>query len=190
MKVLRAILKWIIIIFVIIFILDAGLLAFFSIYRPPIKNADAVIILGAAINTPALYNRSLEGLKLYEEGKANVVIASGGKISDRDISEAEYMLKVITKNSDKPVPVILEDQSHNTYENIKNSRSKHPAKSAVIVSDKYHLARAVLMALRQGYWPVYWSAPDPPYYRRSELNYYYLRESIALISYLPKFIFN
>jgi uncharacterized SAM-binding protein YcdF (DUF218 family) len=147
--------------------------------------------LGAAINTPALYNRSLEGLKLYEEGKANEIIASGGKISDEDISEAAYMQKVIKKNSSTTVPVILEDQSRNTFENIKNVKAKAPnVKSIIVVSDEFHLARAVLVARREGFYPVYWDAPEPTYYRRSELFYYYFREAVAIIDYLPKLIVN
>jgi len=174
-----------------ILIVDALVIAFFSIYRPAIPKADAIIILGAAINTPALYNRSMEGLRLYQDGKANILVLSGGRISDQDISEAKYMDKVITKNAQGLVPVMLEDQSHTTYENIKNSKALLPdAKSIIVVSDKFHLARAVLVAKRAGFAHVYWAAPQPYYFSKSELAYYYMREEFAMIAYIPKFIFN
>jgi uncharacterized SAM-binding protein YcdF (DUF218 family) len=158
-------------------------------YRPAIPETDAAIILGAAINTPALYNRTLEGLELYEEGKTKTLVFSGGKIASADISEAEYMEKVLRKHSTGKVEYILEDQAHNTYENIRNSRDKIPTKEEiVIVSDKFHLARAVLLAKRMGFDDVYWSAPEPSYYRKQELRFYYLRELVAMISYIPHFI--
>jgi uncharacterized SAM-binding protein YcdF (DUF218 family) len=108
------------------------------------------------------------------------------------------MEKVIARNTADPVNYIIEDQSHTTYENIKNSKVKldestaqsgHGNKSIIIVSDKFHLARAFLLAKRAGFETVYWSAPDPDYYSQADLNYYYVREFIAIIDYIPKFIF-
>lgn len=182
----------------VIFFLSFITVCFFSIYEKPILKADSAIILGAAINTPALYNRSLEGLRLYEAGKTEVLVLSGGRISDKDISEAGYMKKVILKNSDPSTSsgskiiqrIILEENSHTTFENIENSKKLIPnAKSVIIVSDKYHLARGVLIAKRLGFSSVYWSAPDSGYYPKEELYYHYFRESIALLAYIPKFLF-
>ena len=172
-----------------LFLVDLIVVVFFSLYRPELKKTDAAIILGAAINTPALYNRSLEGLRLYQEGSTNVLVLSGGKISNRDISEAEYMQKVIRKNSSSSVATIIEDQSHNTYENIKNSKLLLPnATSVTIVSDGYHLARGVLLAKRGGFKKVYWSSPRLPNFKNSEIAFYYIREMVAIIAYMPKFI--
>ncbi len=169
--------------------LDVLAVVFFAHYRPHIEKADAIIILGAAINTPALYNRSLEGLFLYEQGKANVIVVSGGRISDQDISEAAYMQKVIEGNAREPVPIIIEDQSHSTYDNIKNTKAQiGEGKSIIIVSDSFHLARAVLLAKRFGFGKTYWSSPKPFYYKNSEMVFYYIRETAAMISYLPKFL--
>lgn len=188
-KIYFKIFKYILAAVLAVFLLDAGTLAFFSLYRPEIPQTDAAIILGAAINTPALYNRSLEGLRLYQQRKTNLLVLSGGRISDEDISEAAYMKKTILKNEFAPVPFVLEDQSHTTYENIKNSKKLIPdAKSIIIVSDIFHLARGVIMAKREGFAHVYWSAPDPNYYNKKDLAFYYFREFVALIDYIPKFI--
>lgn len=191
MKTLWKIYKYVAVAVFSLFLVDAIIVIFISVYRPKIEQADAAVILGAAINTPALYNRSLEGLRLYQQGKAKVLVLSGGRISDKDISEAGYMEKVIQGNASTTVPLIFEDQSHSTYENIKNSKSKIPdAKSIIIVSDKFHLARAVLMAKRSGFEDVYWSSPKPVYYKTRELAFYYMREMVAMVSYIPKFILN
>ncbi len=174
----------------ILLVLDAALIWGVAHSRPEIPHADAIIILGAAINTPALTNRTTKALELYEQGRADVMVLSGGKIADADISEAQFMEKVINKRAKQKANYILEENSHNTYENIQNSAAKLEGKNSVIVvSDAFHLARAVLMAKRAGFDDVYWSAPSSGYYRRDELRFYYLREFVAMINYLPKFIF-
>lgn len=177
------------IVFGLFLVADAALIWGIAHVRPEIKHADAIIILGAAINTPALTNRTKEGLELYEEGKADVMVLSGGKIADADISEAQFMEKVIKKNAQRDVNYILEEESHSTYDNINNSKAKLGDKeSVIIVSDAFHLARAFLMAKRAGFETVYWSAPSSGYYKRDELRFYYLREFAAMFNYLPKFI--
>jgi len=184
--------KIVVLTLVAIFILDIGIILGFAHFRKPIPQADAAIILGAAINTPALYNRSIEGLRLYQQGKADMLILSGGRISDEDISEAGYMKNVIVANSlGKPPKMALEEKSHSTYENIKNSKAQEPkVKSVIIVSDSFHLARGVLMAKRAGFNPVYWSSPVPIYYSDKDLLFYYFREAVAMLNYMPKFIGN
>lgn len=190
MKTLWRIYKFLAIAFFSVLLVDAVLVVSFSMFRHlPQGKADAGIILGAAIYTPALYNRTTEGLAVYEQGSVPVLVLSGGKISDKDISEAQYMQKVITKNASGTVVTILEENSHNTFENIYNSKKLIPeAKSIVIVSDKFHIARAFLLAKRAGFENVYWSWPEPSYYRKTELAFYYIREMSAMISYVPKFI--
>lgn len=190
MKIFRHLVKIILIGAVVLIASDAGAILLVAKWQPEIKEVDGIIILGAAINTPALRNRTLEALQLYEQGKGKQIILSGGKIADSDISEAEYMAKVIDKNAHGEVKYQLEDQSHNTYENIRNSKEKlGDAESIIIVSDEFHLARAVLLAKRAGFEKVYWSSPEPDYYSSKDLRYYYFREFIAMINYIPKFIF-
>lgn len=187
---IKRIIKYIALAMIALVAADAAIIWYVAHVRPEIPHADAIIVLGAAINTPALRNRTLEGLELYEAGKADVMILSGGKISDSDISEAEFMKKVIDKNAKQDISYVLEDQSHNTYENINNSATKlGDTKSVIVVSDAFHLARAVLIAKRAGFDDVYWSAPSSGYYSRKELRFYYVREFVAIINYVPKFIF-
>jgi uncharacterized SAM-binding protein YcdF (DUF218 family) len=182
-------LYYIILFVALILVVDAALVFGFARIRKDIPKSDAIIILGAAINSRAAYNRALEGLRLYEDGKAPVIVASGGKISEADISEAQYIQKVIGKNTQKTPMVILEDQSGNTYENIKNSRAKLPeAKSVIIVSDSFHLARGVLLAKKFGFETVSWSSPQENLYHDPEIRYYYVREMMALIGYIPRFL--
>ncbi len=191
MKYFKAAIKILAIFAVIICVADVAVLILFSRWQPEPEHSGSVIILGAAINTPALYNRTLTGLNLYEQNLADVMVFSGGRIADSDISEAQYMEKVVMENADRKINYILEEDSHNTYDNIKNSKAKlgDNTDSVIIVSDEFHLARAVLLAKRAGFEKVYWAAPKPTYYDESKLRFYYFREFLAILNYLPKFIF-
>ncbi|OGE85900.1 MAG: hypothetical protein A3J48_01005 [Candidatus Doudnabacteria bacterium RIFCSPHIGHO2_02_FULL_46_11] len=155
------------------------------------RKSEAIIILGAAINTPALYNRTITALELYEQGLADMLVLSGGQGIPGRMTEAENMRQIILENSQKTPNLIIEDQSHSTIENIKNSREKIPeAKSIIIVSDKFHLARAYLIAKRNGFASVNWTGPKSDYYSDKELFYYYFREVAALIIDAPKILMN
>jgi hypothetical protein len=177
------------------------------------------VVLGAAINTPALYNRTIEGLKLFNEGYAGEMVLTGGVDYPKSIPEAVYMQNVIIAKWENqtanphpsPLPstfakatadeegegdktelprMILDEDAHSTYENLQNTKNKIGAdKSIIIVSDGFHLARAVLVAERLGFKSILWDSPSPSYYRPTELAYYYMREVLAMIDYLPKFIF-
>ena len=170
--------------------LDALLLAGFSVFPHQAKKSDAIIVLGAAINSPALYNRSMEALRLYEEGNAPLIVLSGGRISEKDISEATYMQRSLQSKAAVPLNLILEEDSHTTFENIRNSKARlKDADSVIIVTDKFHLARTWITAKAAGFKNVSWSAPDTNYPRR-ELVYHYFREFVAIIAYVPKLVFN
>lgn len=177
------------VIVIVIVIVDLATVIFFSFYRPVIQKADAVVILGAAINTPALYNRTLEGLRIYKEGDAPVLVLSGGVDYPKSISEAVYMQNVILQNVSVVPPMLLDNDAHSTFENLQNTQNLiGPGKSIIIVSDDFHLARAVLTAKRLGFTKIYWTSPKPTYYKNPELIFYYLREVVAMAAYVPKFV--
>ena len=172
MRKLWKISKYVAIVGLSLLLADVIVVIFFSIYRPPVYKANAIIVLGAAINTQEIYYRSLEGLKLYQAGDAPVIVLSGGQDFPRAPTEAMYMEKVIDDNSQTPVSLILENQSHSTYDNIKNSEAIiGRGKSVIIVSDDFHLARGILMAEREGFKVVYWNSPKPSYYTKPELAF-------------------
>jgi hypothetical protein len=151
----------------------------------------------------------MEGLKLFNKGYAGELVLSGGVDYTGSISEAVYMEnEIIAKWENQPVnphpiplpegegdktelpTMVLDENSHSTYENLQNTKTKIGSdKSIIIVSDGFHLARAVLVAERLGFKSILWDSPNPSYYRPTELAYYYMREVLAMIDYLPKFVF-
>jgi uncharacterized SAM-binding protein YcdF (DUF218 family) len=173
----------------VILAFDLATVIGFSIIRPTVPaKVDAVIVLGAKVGTPAL-----TGLMYYQEHKTNALVLSGARGPGESVTEAQAMETVIKKQVAKThgtMPeIILETKSTNTYQNMRNSKALIPkARSVVIVSDDYHLARSVLLAKHLGFQEVYRNAPKPSYYSGIDLVYYYVREVVAIIAYLPKLI--
>ncbi len=156
---------------------------------PAAKPADAVVVLGAAPNSPAIRNRATQGRGVYNEGYAKVIVLTGGNTSSKDESEAMNMARFLQARFGQSLPLVLEERSTNTYENLRNAHALVPnADSIVVVSDTYHVPRAFLTAKSLGFADVYWSSPDSSYYRPAELAWYYLREMVALVSYIPKWL--
>jgi uncharacterized SAM-binding protein YcdF (DUF218 family) len=131
----------------------------FRIYRfgwrsKPVKS-DSIIVLGCRVRgtTPSrfLIARLEEGLRLYNEGYGKYIIVSGGQGPGEDISEAEAMRRYLVEEGVKDSAIIMEDESTSTMENLINSKKKMDElglKNAVVVSNKYHLKRASIMAER------------------------------------------
>ena len=171
--------------------LDATIVLKFAPTYLPQDKVDAIVVLGAAPNSPAIFNRTITGLRLYEQGKSNTFVLAGGKVAKEDEPEARNMYRIVLNNAIvTPGNILLEDQSHNTYENIYNTKRLLPeAKSVLVVSDKFHLPRAVTVARFAGFEEVYWSSPRESYYRSAELRWYYFREMVAMLYYIPRLVF-
>jgi uncharacterized SAM-binding protein YcdF (DUF218 family) len=92
------------------------------------------------------------GLELYQNGYGNYIIVSGGKGQGENISEAEAMRTYLASRGMDSSRIIVEDKSASTMANLINSKKIMDTmgfKTAVIVSNKYHLKRASLMAKSQ-----------------------------------------
>jgi len=129
---------------------------YFGISAKPVKS-DCIIVLGCqvygTVPSPFLKSRLDEGLRLYKEGYGQYIIVSGGKGPGETISEAEAMKNYLASKGVEPSRIIIEDSSTSTMTNLRLSKEKmgeHQLKTAVIVSNKYHLKRASLMAEKAG----------------------------------------
>ena len=187
----KRLVKYICVFIVAIIVCDGAFVLGFPKERLPKvgDKVDAVVVLGAAPNSPAIRNRAELGREVYEAGLAKTIVLTGGVTSSKDESEAKNMARFLSKNTSTTLPLVLEEHSVNTFENLENSKGLVPGVSSIIiVSDAYHLPRAFLIAKRLGYKDVYWDSPDSGYYRPSELAWYYAREMVAIVAYVPKFL--
>ncbi|MFJ7727644.1 YdcF family protein [Neobacillus sp. NPDC097160] len=120
------------------------------------KNADYVIVLGARVkgSVPSLaFASRITAAAVYlKENSHTIVIASGGKGSGEDISEAETIKRELVKQGISENRIILEDRSTDTYENIEFSKKLIPsdAKIGLVVTNNFHLYRAISIARDRG----------------------------------------
>ena len=85
------------------------------------------------------------------------MIVSGGQGSGEDISEADAMAAYLLSRGVERKKIIREDRSTSTRENLRFSRRYLDAlsDSAAIVTNDFHIFRAVLTAQREGYRHVF-----------------------------------
>ncbi len=157
------------------------------------EHADAILVLGAKVNldnspSDPLYERTNEAVKLYAQNKAEYIITTGG-VGLGSIPEASISA-LVAEEKGVPKEKILKDQnSHNTFQNVDEGRKiakEYNIKSVIVISDRYHVARGVLVARHLGFSPVYWDYPDFGYYKKELLLQNYAREAAAILFYLPK----
>jgi uncharacterized SAM-binding protein YcdF (DUF218 family) len=131
------------------------ILSFGSNSKP--VRSDCVIVLGCRlygnVPSPFLKGRLDEGFRLYSEGYGKLIIVSGGMGNGETITEAEAMKAYLISKGVDSSKIITEDRSTSTEENLIYSKAKmedNSLKTAVIISNRYHLKRASLIAEKIG----------------------------------------
>ena len=131
-----------------------------------LPDVDCIIILGAGIwgdkPSPMLEDRLQEGINLYQNGVSDKIIMSG------DHGRKEYDEVNIMKNYaiEKGIPsenIFMDHAGFSTYESIYRAKDIFQAKKVVIVTQKYHLYRALYIANRLGL-EAYGVGADPRQY--------------------------
>ena len=154
-----------------------------------LSDVDCIIILGAGIwgdkPSPMLEDRLLEGIKLYQNNVSDKIIMSG------DHGRKEYDEVNIMKNYaiEKGIPsenIFMDHAGFSTYESIYRARDIFKAKKIVIVTQKYHLYRAIYIANQLGI-EAYGVGADPRQYVGA--TYRELREILARDKDFVKCIF-
>jgi uncharacterized SAM-binding protein YcdF (DUF218 family) len=156
MKIVWRIVKLIVLIGFILCIIIGAVIGSFGYFSKP-KKSDCIIVLGCQVKgtypSPFLAARLDEGIKLLKQGFSSYIIVSGGKGAGEEISEAEAMKNYLTSKGIDENRIIMEDKSLSTMENLKFSKAVMDSKgfkSVIIVSNKYHLKRASVMAVKNG----------------------------------------
>ncbi len=119
------------------------------------KGLDYIIVLGAQVRSdgPSTVLRfRLEKAKKYlDENPDTVCICSGGQGENEPVSEGAGMKEYLVGLGIDESRIIVEDQSHNTRENIKNCASLIPeGASAGIITNNFHVYRALYLTRRYG----------------------------------------
>jgi vancomycin permeability regulator SanA len=147
-----------------------------------VKPAQAAIVLGARALTEDVpshiyEDRLLKGLELYQNGVVEKILVSGdnGQHSYDELNVArKYLL-------DREVPaedIFLDHAGFNTFDTMYRARNIFGVDDAVIVTQKFHLPRAIFLAEAQGL-DVQGYMADRMIYRDALRNQ--IRESLARI---------
>ena len=137
--------------------------------------------------TRAEFDARLDAALDYLEAHPEIpVVLTGGTGYGEEISEAACMYDYLTAHGVEPGRLILEDQATNTAENFALSKpllyeaGVDPAEGRVaVVTNDFHIARAELIAAREGYGDVA-GIPAPLPWVHLEINYT-LREAFAMV---------
>ncbi len=142
-----------------VFGVDKGIQAYSDEYilspedAAELKDVDCVLVLGAGIwgdaLSPMLEDRVLTAISLYEGGVSDKLLMSGDH--GRDEYDEVNAMKAYAKDKGVPADSIFMDHAgFSTYESMYRARDVFVAKKIVIVSQEYHLYRAVYDARRLG----------------------------------------
>jgi len=143
--------------------------------------ADCILVLGARVwNTepgPMLADRLLQGIELYKAGISDKLLMSGDH-GTKEYDEVNAMKKFAIENGVPSEHVFMDHAGFSTYESMYRARDVFQVKKVVIVTQKFHLYRALYIANKLGL-DAYGVASDPRRYARQE--YIEIREIFARI---------
>ena len=120
---------------------------------------DAIIVLGAAVHgkTPSLtLKRRLDtAVKYYNQNPEVIIVVSGGKGPQEDITEAEAMKQYLVEKGVAQDNIIKEESATSTYENFLFSKLILDEKfkndySVAFITNEYHILRAGACAKQTG----------------------------------------
>ena len=115
--------------------------------------ADCILILGAGVRngkpTPMLRDRLLTGIELYEKGTAKKIIMSGDHGSS-DYDEVNTMRLFAVERGVPEEDIFMDHAGFSTYDSVYRAKKVFEAKSIIIVSQKYHLYRALYISEKLG----------------------------------------
>ena len=145
------------------------------------EHFDLIIVLGCAVHADGTLSHMLEdrvktGVSLYEAGLADVILMSGDRrVGYDEVSAMEREALRLGVHAEK---ILLDPTGYSTYDSITNLLEQHKGKRVLIVTQEYHLYRALYIAERFDI-EAYGVSADLRTYRK-QLQYD-LREILARI---------
>ena len=147
------------------------------------KKADCIIILGSLVYEDSgevsfvLRDRLDVGIALYHEGKTKKILMSGDH-GRKDYDEVNAMKKYAISKDVPSEDIFMDHAGFSTYETIVRAKRIFGVESAIIVTQRYHLYRALFSAKSFGINAIGVSADNPDY---PSVALFYLREELARV---------
>ncbi len=171
-----------------ILILFSGFLAVYGSKNNAQYDEDVAIVLGAGIRGekvgPTLAQRLDEAAEYYNRNPKAILIVSGGKGSQENITEALAMERYLVAKKIPPERIIKEEKSTTTYENFlfTNALLKQEFPqgcSIVFITSDFHVYRAQKIAQSAGIAVRHIGARTAWY----NVPVNYMREMLAIIKF-------
>ena len=113
------------------------------------EKADCILILGAGVKAdkpkPMLRDRLLTGIELYKSGAAEKIIMSGDH-GRADYDEVNVMRAFALEQGVRAEDIFLDHAGFSTYDSVYRAKNIFGAENIIIVSQKYHLYRALYIS--------------------------------------------
>ena len=133
----------------------------------PTARADAALVLGSTVTrgepSPIFRARLTTAADLFRNGVVSFIVVSGGATADGEVSEAEGGAAYLQRVGVPMDRILQEREARSTRENLVfGAQVLRNAGAArwLVVSDRYHLRRAELLAREVGVPFVCVAAPD------------------------------
>ena len=154
-----------------------------------IENVDCILVLGAGIwgdkPSPMLEDRLLQAISLYNNGVSSKIIMSGDH-GKQEYDEVNIMKQFAIEKGVPSEDIFMDHAGFSSYESIYRAKEIFKVKKIIIVTQKYHLYRAIYIANQLGI-EAYGVGSDPRQYVGA--TYREIREILARNKDFVKCIF-
>ena len=114
-----------------------------------LSDVDCILILGAGVRnnepSPMLEDRLLKGIELYNKNISSKIIMSGDH-GREEYDEVNIMKDFAIGKGVKSEDIFMDHAGFSTYESIYRAKEIFEAKKIIIVTQSYHLYRALYIA--------------------------------------------
>ena len=118
-----------------------------------LKDIDAILVLGAGINgtkpSHMLEDRLLKAIELYKNNISSKIIMSGDH-GKADYDEVNIMKNFAIEKGVTSENIFMDHAGFSSYESVYRAKQIFKAKKIIIVTQKYHLYRALYIANKLG----------------------------------------
>lgn len=113
------------------------------------KDADCVLVLGAFVNgatlSPMLEDRVLTGMEVYKSGGAKKMLMSGDH-GTKQYDEVNAMMNYANARGIDKNDIFTDHAGFSTYESVYRAKEIFGVDSMIIVTQEFHLPRALYIA--------------------------------------------
>lgn len=159
-----------------------------------VPRTDVALVLGAGLwsdgtPTPALHDRVVTAVDLYQSGVVQKLLMSGDNRFEW-YNEPQAMRQLAVRLGVPNDDIVLDYAGRRTYDSCYRAKQIFEVERAVIVTQRFHLDRALYLCHALGM-PAVGVAADRRAYSSPDRHWWQLRELVALVrAYLDVHIFH